>query len=203
MIPRTTEIISEIYPFDRQAYESWCEENGHDPEYILDFASNFGTEMHKWCLEGVIPSTPTPLHIACYKQWLLAVKECGIELISVEDKVSLFHEGQLLCTGIRDSVAKVNAPKQKIVGIAQVDLKFYSCWLGINEPYKKPSANKLAKANIQTYNYNVSAGEEGMLRGILHIMPTGYGLYKCSRRPLAGYKEFIAIAQAKVNELTF
>lgn len=203
MIPRTTEVIGEIYPFDKEQFNQYCEENGLDPKYILEFSSKFGTEMHRWCLERIIPEEVTDLQLATYRQWIEAVKKYKIQVIESETPLILYQGGKALCSGIRDSVCTISAPTEEIVGEAQIDLKFYSCWRGINEEYKEPSADKLKKANLQTYNYNVSDNKESMPRAVLHLMPNGFGLYPFKRRPLAIYKNFIQICEKKYNENTF
>ena len=202
-LPRTTEVIEEIYPFDHTEFELYCDENGLDPDEILEFSSNFGTEIHKWCLEGVRPKEITDLHLAAYKQWLAAIKKYKIQLIETETPLVLFQDGKAICTGIRDAIALMEAPEEKISGIIQLDLKFYSCWRGLKEPYKAPAPAKLKKANLQTYNYNVAGNNESMPRAVLHLMANGFGLYPFKRRPLSGYKKFVAICQKRHSDTTF
>lgn len=203
MIPRTTEVIGEIYPFDKQEFLNYCDEFQLDSEMILEMAPKFGTEMHEWCLEGVKPMEITELHLAVYKQWLAAVKRYKIVLIETETKLNLEVDGEILCSGIRDSISEICAPEHKINGLTQVDLKCYGCWKGLDEPYAEPSKDKLKKANLQTYNYNVAGKDEAMPRAVLHLMPNGFGLYPFKRRPLASYKKFIAICQQRRTNDTF
>lgn len=197
-IPRVTEVVKTVYgDFDEQSFKNWCIDNGEDYEYIMKFSSEFGTKMHAWILEQKRPDEITDIMIECYRQWRLAQDKYSIEIVESETPLKLIRDNMLLCTGTRDSVCLLNGVE------TQVDLKFYSCWRGLNYKYKEPSEDKLKKANLQTYIYNNADGRESMPRAVLHIMPSGYGMYPFQRRPLKQYEQALQFCKSWHKHNTF
>ena len=196
-LPRTTEAVEHVYgEFEDREFRVWCEENGEDYDYIMEFSSRFGTEMHSWCLEGKRPEKMTPLHIACYQQWVNAVREYKIKLIETETDLIFYSDGKPILSGTRDAIAELLAPKEKMKGTCQLDLKFYACWRGPDYEYKEPHSSKLSKANLQTYIYGQAEDKyKDAPRAVLHLTPTGFGLYPFKRRPLKQYQQAMAFCE--------
>ncbi len=195
-ILRTTEVVNELHPFDEDGFARWCSENGHDPKEILEFAQTFGTEMHEWVLEKKEPSIITEKHLLCYEHWLDFYSKNDIVFEAVETPLVLFDENlRPLCTGIRDAIVRFNGNRELW------DLKCYGSWKEIGVEYKKPSSDKLAKANLQTYIYD-QAAQTNLPRRIIHLCPSGLGDYLLTRRPLADFKkakEFMLLRYEKAT----
>ncbi len=177
MMLRVTSWIERLWKSSDDEFAAWCEEMNIEyprnkpltPERILKWASNFGTIMHGWCLEGRAPKTPSRAMISCYDHWKKFLEDNDIKLLRVERKV-IFND---LYHGTYDAIVEWNGMK------VLLDLKFWQCWYWALFKEKIPTelklnSTKLAKANFQTYCYDRAQHDyETDARCVVAINPLG------------------------------
>ncbi len=199
-MPRVTEVVGHFYEFDEEGFTEWCEENGVDPVQVLRWSSQFGTAMHRWCIEGIAPKRPSKVQQACYDHWARLVKEKDIKILHKEQKVQykeLYH-------GRLDLVLEID----EIISIS--DLKFWKCWrwapcIGFEHPteYKHPAGN-LTKTNLQLELYDKAQKlVDSDARTVIAINPLGAHMHTFSRRPKDKFKEAIEWLEKESADIDF
>jgi hypothetical protein len=162
-------------------------------EEVLEWSSNFGTEMHAWCLEGQKPEEVTDLHKQAKRYFDKWFTEYLPARIKVEQKV--IHKDDLY-GGTLDIDCYIDG-----CGTI-VDLKFYGWWkthfgfILSKDPF--PS-NKSVKVNLQTDLYKAGLNKKKHKRACLVIHPEGF-LYHEFKRDSQKMKEAISLAETLKEE---
>lgn len=170
-LARVTEVVGQCFGGIKSGWIRHCKQK--DPETeptneeeILDWASNFGTMMHEYCLEGKKGSRSELSTIAksYYDEWLAEYLPIRIK---VEKQV--IHSENIY-GGTVDMFCRING--ERFI----VDLKFFGFWkehFGYIQSKEIFPSYKKAKANLQTNLYEATQKRKHK-RACLVIHPNGF-----------------------------
>ena len=207
-----TDLVSRLWP----AHEAgWLREMGYEgkrtEEDILKWSSEFGTAMHAWCIEGVVPDKPSTMMKQCKRQYdRFSVQECPKVIFAEKSIVGKDEFGDAIYVGTSDLGSRIKGD------FGVVELKFFSCWkwwLNFNVPTKEKIREiketnyidgvKAAKANLQTKLYAETEKEKVDFRAVLWITPKFFIFKKFKREPKK-FDQAIELAKSeKKSNLNF
>jgi len=146
-----TSLLSTIFPFNKEAFNRWCEQQGYDPKDVKTLSTSLGSKVSSWInnkTRGVLyldPPTVGPIEEGLYR----GVQDFTDRYKVLESEVTVYCD-EFMYAGTYDGLVMYN-DKEYLM-----DWKTYGAWRG---KYKRDS-KKIKEVTYQLSMYRYALGRE-------------------------------------------
>jgi len=146
-----TSLLEKIFPFNKEAFERWCQQQGYNPDDIRTLSSSIGSKVSSWInnkTRGVLYLDPPTVGVA-EEGLYRGVQDFTDTYKVLESEITVFCD-EFMYAGTLDGI--VNYKDKEYL----MDWKTYGAWKG---NYKR-DPKRIKEVSYQLSMYRYALGKE-------------------------------------------